>query len=222
MLQQSFVAFCAIGALPLIALAGPDWVERGDAGKDLRTAQVTAGIGGITTIFGELNASGRGENDFEDMYIIRIDQPATFSFSLSNVNFSPSFYLFNITQANEALGLLGKQSDGASSLTLGPTASDDTGAQVTQPGLYALVITFGGNVPRSRNGPIFLFEDEGETSGPDGTGGINPLETWQPTQSFAPGSYLVEVEGVDFADVPSPGTAALIIGGGLFASRRRR
>jgi hypothetical protein len=215
-------AAAALLLLPAAAFAGPDWVERGDAGSTLSTAQVTAGVGTIRSIIGTLQPADRGNGDLEDLYLIRIAQPTTFSFSISAANFSPTLYLFNISLAGEAFGLLGKRADGAGAITLGGTATDGTGAQVTQPGVYMLCVTYEGNVPRSRTGNIFNFTTEGETSGPDGAGGLNPIENWTPSQPLVGGSYDIDMTGVEFADIPSPGSAALVCGAGVLLMRRRR
>jgi hypothetical protein len=214
--------FCSSGAFVSSAFAGPDWVENVDAGSRLQSAQITTGVGEIDSIFGSLGASGATEPDYEDMYIIRIDNPATFRFEILDAPFSPAVYLFNITLGGEAIGLLGKQADGGNDVVLGNQASDATGAQVTLPGLYALVITFEGNAPRSRTGDIFNFTNESETSGPDGSGGINPLETYERGQSYPLVTYLASVDGVEFAQVPSPGALGMLGLAGLMAARRRR
>ncbi len=217
------VLLCAFGALAPSAWAGPDWVENGDAGSSLPFAQITAGVGNIRSIFGSLGASSIVQPDLEDMYIIRIDDPETFKFEIIDAPFSPAVYLYNITLGGEAIGLLGKRGDGAASVTLGNQATDTTGAQVTLPGLYALVVTFNSNQPFSRTGDIFNFASEGETSGPDGPGGINPLAGFQSDNGgISPVTYLADVDGVEFAVVPSPASFGLLGLAGLVAMRRRR
>jgi hypothetical protein len=83
-------------------------------------------------------------------------------------------------------------------------------------------VTYAGNVPQSRTGAIFNFASPTEISGPDGPGGINPLESWNPTVPLVGGNYDLDVDGVDFADVPAPGAAMLLGAAGLLAARRRR
>lgn len=220
--MRVLAAAVGLSILPAVAFAGPDWVEQGDAGSTLSAAQFTRGLGTIRSIVGTLSPADRGQGDLEDLYIIRISQPTTFSFSVNASNFSPTLYLFNISLAGEAFGLLGKRGDGAGSFTMGGTATDTSGAQVTQPGLYMLCITYTGNVPRSRTGNIFNFVSEAETSGPDGAGGTNPLEAWTPTAPLVGGSYDIDMTGVEFADIPSPGSAALVCGASVLLLRRRR
>jgi hypothetical protein len=214
--MRTFFVVALAAGLAAPAFAGPDWVERGDAGSFIATAQITTGIGGIRSLTGELTAAGRGAPDLEDVYIIRIDDPSAFSITLVNANFTPALYLFNLTQASQALGLLGVNG------TLVSTSTDGTQAQVTEPGLYALAVTYAGNIPQSRTGAIFNFTSPTEISGPDGPGGINPLESWNPTVPLVGGNYDLDVDGVDFADVPAPGAAMLLGAAGLLVARRRR
>lgn len=214
--MRTFFVVALAAGLAAPAFAGPDWVERGDAGSFVATAQITTGIGGIRSLTGELSAADRGAADLEDVYIIRIDDPAAFSITLVNANFTPALYLFNLTQASQALGLLGVNG------TLVSTSTDGTQAQVTEPGLYALAVTYAGNIPQSRTGAIFNFASPTEISGPDGPGGINPLQSWNPTVPLVGGTYDLDVDGVDFADVPTPGAVMLLGAAGLLAARRRR
>ncbi|HLP84949.1 MAG TPA: hypothetical protein VK157_11420 [Phycisphaerales bacterium] len=216
------VVVAGLVGLPAVCVAGPDWVERGDAGSSLFTAQITTGVGTIRSITGDLTSSDRGGADLEDLYIIRIVNPGTYSFTVNALNFSPALYLFNISLAGEAFGLVGERGDGALNVVLSGNATDSTGAQVSQPGLYALAVTYSGNRPLSRTGPIFNFASEGETSGPDGQGGINPLESWDPQSPLTGGDYNIVVTGVEFADIPAPGAAAMLMTAGIVAARRRR
>jgi predicted nucleic acid-binding Zn ribbon protein len=90
-MQRAFVVLLLSG-LCAPAFAGPDWVERGDAGSFVNTAQITTGIGGIRSLTGNLNAGSRSAPDLEDVYIIRIDDPSTFSITLNTVDFTPALY----------------------------------------------------------------------------------------------------------------------------------
>lgn len=206
------------------ALAGPDWVEQVDAGSVLSSAQLTRGEGSIRTIQGTLSGALLGPGaDFEDMYIISIAEPATFSFTTANANFNSVMYLLNITQGNEAFGLLGADDVGESSgAILTGVATDGSGAQVTNPGLYALVVTFSGNRCQSRTGNIFRFDTPTEITGPDGVGGTNPHEGWANDGSFSGGEYVIDIVGVEFAEVPAPGTLALAALASAVLVRRRR
>lgn len=212
-------AVCLLGT-SLTAIAGPDWLESGDAGPTVGTAQVTAGVGQLRTIAGQLSL-GVGGGDLEDLYIVSVTDPANFRIDLLNANFDSVLYLFNLTQANEAFGLLANDNSGEGfSPVLTPVATDGTGAQVSSPGIYAIAVCGAGRRPVSINGNIFTFASAVEVSGPDGPGGLNPLSGWQGTGQV--GSYVYELEGTGFAIVPAPGAVALSLAGGVIMLRRRR
>jgi len=212
------VASCAL-ASP--ALAGPDWVERGDAGSGFATAQAVVGIGTPLSITGTLTTNFVGE-DLEDVYLIRITSPTTFRFDVRTSSFDTMLYLFNVTEGQELFGLLANNDSAIStgSFINGPLASDGSGAMVLNPGIYALAISGFNRHPVSRTGDIYTFASTTETSGPDGPGGINPLQEW--VGSGETGEYNILLEGVGYVDVPAPGAAALLGIGGLTALRRRR
>ena len=79
---RPIAAIASVVVVSAPALAGPDWVENIDAGSSLLTAQAVVGIGTPQRISGTLSTGFTG--DFEDIYIIRIDQPTSFSFSMEN------------------------------------------------------------------------------------------------------------------------------------------
>jgi MYXO-CTERM domain-containing protein len=203
-------------AATTVALAGPDWQEIGDAGKFAGSAQRTLGVGAIDSISGEF-AAGFGENDYEDMYLIRIDNPQAFSITVTSSVGQVGLFLFNVTQANEGFGLIARTESGA----LTSTSNDGTQAAVNNPGIYAIAIAVPGWWPSSNGGRIFNFTTEGETSGPDGVGGLLPHTGWQGTAGPI-GEYGVDLIGCGFVDVPSPGALALGGLGGLLLARRRR
>lgn len=223
MKNARLIVAVGLSAIPSIALAGPDWVEGGaDAGGTVASAQVLLGTGQLRSLSGSLS-SGFGEPDFEDMYLIRITDPAEFSFTLVNAQFNASMYLFNVTQANEAFGLLGNLDSDLEDFRprLAAQATDGSGAQVSNPGVYALVITSNGRRPISGNGQIFSFgEDVGEISGPDGPGAARPHTGW--TGQGLNGVYSIAIDGATFVDVPTPGVASVGLVAIVAAARRRR
>lgn len=207
-----------------VALAGPDWVEVGDAGSTVGSAQVPlrpTGVTFLSSIQGSL-ASGVGVSDYEDLYLIRITDPVAFSITPATADFNPVFYLFNLTLANEALGLLANddQSEENNFPLLTQFSTDGTMVQVANPGDYILAVTGSGRTPISRAGQIFSFEDPTEISGPDGPGGLNPLMAW--VGEGQTGDYRIDFEEVDFPQTPTPGAAGALIMGGLLVNRRRR
>jgi len=210
---------------------GPDWVEQGDAGSTIGSAQLVLGLGQIESIVGTLSSGTAAGTtigdpgsppDFEDVYLLRIETPGAFSFQVMNANFDPQLFLFNVTIPGEGLGLLANNDTPMSMLPfLTSPATDGTGATVLLPGVYALGVSGLGRVPVSRTGLIFNFASPTEVSGPDGLGGTNPLSGW--TGVGQTGGYLVEMTGVGFFDIPAPGGAAvMLLGLGVTGGRRRR
>ncbi len=221
-IAQGLVAVVGLAALPAVALAGPDWVEHGDAGSGYTSAQAANGLlGQLTSISGSLN-SGFDGPDYEDCYLVRISDPVTFKFQITNAGFAIQLWLFNITLAGQAYGLLANQEGPfENSAILLPASTDGTGVVIDTPGDYMLAITGRGNVPLSRTGAIFNFTAPQEISGADGPGGLNPLTGWSgPGQT---GGYSIELTGAAPPNIPAPGSIAMAIAGaGMIVSRRRR
>lgn len=210
-----------IAILSAAAAAGPDWTEVGDAGSFVSSAQTPLGAGTISTISGSLGGEGE-TGDFEDMYIIRVDEPTSFRLELLNPNFDAQLFLFNITLAGGGLGLLAN--DNADANTVNPVltsiATDGSNAVLDLPGIYAVAVAGAGRSPVSDAGLIFDFASPTEISGADGPGGLLRHTGW--VGEGAVGAYSVELEGVDFAKIPAPGVAAVLGLGVVFAGRRRR
>jgi hypothetical protein len=108
----------------VVATAGPAWVEGGDGDDDAGSlpgnAQVTVGGAVMLTISGSLDgaAAANGVADFEDMYVIQIDDPDSFSattaFFPGSTEFDSRLFLFRVDpdQAGSGLGLLGNEDTG--------------------------------------------------------------------------------------------------------------
>src|SRR5437762_13677926 len=107
---KRFMGVAVIGALNVSVIAGPEWVEQGDAGSLPANAQTVSGGGGtVQKISGALLGAGlNGVGDFEDMYLIQITDPAAFSASTTFVGggdaqFDSQLWLLKM----DGLGLLG-------------------------------------------------------------------------------------------------------------------
>lgn len=203
------------------ALAGPDWIEDGDAGSSLDGAQDTTSVGQLTSLAGSL-----GGADQEDVYRLSVLGADDFSMPVSfglmgDMDFNPSLWLFD----SEGFGVLANDDDpltgGIGARLLTP--STDGVTLLLPPGEYFLAITESGNVPlsfRPTGGgdgifeEIFFFEDALEVSGPDGAGADNPLAAWSGGDGGG-GNYGVVI-------TPAPSSLALLAMSGLFAGRRRR
>jgi len=212
------------------ALAGPDWIEDGDAGSSLSTAQDTTAKGQVRTLAGIIE--GPQNNDTEDVYKIRVEDNDTFESAMQfglrgDTEFDAALWLFDA----QGFGVLANDdnpfSDGTEAVLTVPSSDGVTLA--LPPGNYFLAVTQSGNVPlgllsefgrgeqSETLAPIFEFTAEREVSGPDGPAGGSPLADWS---GFPQGGGMAGGYGVDIT--PTPGTAATLAIAAAFASRRRR
>ncbi|MBS0196690.1 MAG: DVUA0089 family protein [Planctomycetes bacterium] len=219
------VVLCALIGCAGVAIAGPDWLESGDAGSSIRNAQIPTrpvGAEGLLSISGALS-NAFDAPDYEDLYFIRITNPANFVIRPAFADFDPVLYLFNVTLNGEGYGLLGNdnESNMSNMPKLRNMSTDGTQVIVQYPGDYVLAVTTAGRFPVSRTGAIFNFASDTEISGPDGPGGINPLEGWQ--GSGRTGRYGFTLEATDFPATPAPGALGVLgVGLAAAATRRRR
>ena len=202
------------------ALAGPEWIEQGDAGRLVGTAQKTLGEGNLTSIAGDL-AGGLFGGDFEDMYLISVLNPAAFSITIHSADFDAQLFIFNVTLPGQAFGLLANDntSEGSNPVLL-PNSTDGTNTGITAPGIYLIGISGSGRNPVSSTGQIFFYGNPTEISGADGPGGLNPHNDW--AGDGVGGSYVLTLTGAGFYDLPAPGALALLGLAALVGHRRRR
>lgn len=203
----------ALGAAAPAALGGPVWCETGEAGKMLTTAEAPVGVGSIGKIKGMLSGVvlsggvGTGTGDFVDVYRVYIRFPNLFTATTVNPQsddpFDTHLWLFD----HQGFGLLANDN----SVGLGPfsqigNASDDgTLVTILQPGIYYIAVSGRQHVPVSSNGPIFATAAQTEVSGPDGSGGADPLLDWAGPPLI--GNYEIDFTGVGFP--PCPGDVNL-------------
>jgi hypothetical protein len=183
--------------------AGPCFIEPGgtDAGSLPTTAMPTTGVGTIQCIRGKWAAPAETPGDFEDMYIIFINDPLNFcaktviSSDMTDccggpwtpsmqysTNFNTQLWVFR-SNGHGALanddrfpivppGLSG----------MGHLSNDGSGEAITTPGIYYIAISGGPNRdPVDHLGQlIFNQASTTEVSGPDGLGGLamNPIANW--------------------------------------------
>ncbi len=220
-MQSVIRASLLLTASTSLVVAGPDWTEVGDAGSFLGSAQTPLGVGAISRISGSLGGEGES-GDFEDMFIISVDEPMAFRLELLNPGFDAQLFIFNITFSGGALGLLAN--DNANAGTTDPIltsmSTDGSSAVLDLPGIYAVAIAGAGRNPTSDNGLIFDLANPFEISGADGPGGLLRHTGW--TGEGEVGDYAVELEGIDFAKIPAPAVTLPIAMLGLAATRRRR
>lgn len=180
------------------ALAGPEWPETGDAGDTPNTAQKIFGAPPLDGISGDLDGLLRS-GDFQDMFLIRIEDYTTFSMSteiggFSSTDFNVQLFLFD----KFGVGQLANDdiSTGDPDAAMGNTATDGTGFALTSNGFYFVAISGFNSDPLSISGfPIFDQVTTVEVSGPDGFGGSTPIASWN--SDGETGHYKVFLTGAD-------------------------
>lgn len=224
------------------AFAGPEWPETADAGSFPFDAQIVFGAGPLFSIKGSLSLAVNGPGDFEDMFLIKIDDPALFC---AKTIFQPAQCgkcFMNPTQPTafdtqlwifktDGRGLLGNDDDPGDPprSRLSGASNDGSGAAITTPGLYYIAISGGpANDPQSSSGAIFNQVNPTEISGPDGPGGANPIIAW--TGGGPVGQYQIMLCGASFVehnDIPTTSewglivlAIALIVGGAVVIRKR--
>jgi len=212
------IAFASLSTC--MALAGPDWTEVGDAGGTIESAQVPLGNGEIHSLSGRLGT--RGVNpDYEDMYFIGIAEPTSFVLEINNTDFDAQLFIFHVTLAGGALGLLANDDRDVESLNprLVSASTDGTEVFIDLPGDYLVAVAGKGRNPVSVSGLIFNIEDPTEISGADGPGGLMRHTGWEGQGQT--GSYRVDMEGTVFPAVPAPASAVALLAVGLTGRRKR-
>lgn len=218
-----------IGFMPAGVIAGPIWPE-GAAGRLPAFAEpVTVPV---THITGALTGSlfrGVEANDFEDMYQIRIldehqcggkgfTANTTWMVTPGGINdFNTQLWLFDAA----GRGLLGNDDagPGVPQSFISFPANDLTLQPFPGPGIYYLAITGFNDDPLSPGGQIFNQSSPFEISGPDGPGGLLPINNWTSSGSSDIGLYDIQLECV--GAVPEPAACSLLLVGVALALTRR-
>ncbi|HVZ92907.1 MAG TPA: hypothetical protein VG797_00200 [Phycisphaerales bacterium] len=217
------ISMAVTAMLSARAVAGPEYTEPpGDAGSTKASAASATMIPGSGHITGSLSGVAlvsevRGAPDFEDMYIIEIQQPGRWQVTTSPLvgrhsafaEFDSVLWLF---EYEDERGLLANHDRAASDqgARLRNFSTDGTGIVVDEPGLYLLAISVVGRRPVDMNGqPLFQFLSTTEVSGPDGS--PLPLHHWMGSPvNQTPGSYVIEISVPPCpGDVDSDGTVGL-------------
>ena len=208
---QAIVAKLGFGALLLVsmgssAMFGPDWEEGGnDAGNTLNTAAAVLAPPGnqaMNSIHGCLGCKA-GQGDFEDMYLIYINDPANFQLSTvpadgGSADFDSKILVFDAG----GHALLGnddvQEGQPYSRVRSEPTAICNVNVEITVPGLYFFAITSSErNSTVDVEGvqvPGFPTNMTEEIFCATASGAANQLDGW--TGSGEQGFYTIACSGV--------------------------
>jgi hypothetical protein len=175
------------------------WMELGDAGDTLATANNTAGIGVLNSIVGTLPDQPDDTN--VDLFLIYIPDLSLFSATTDNGGtelLESWLYLF------DASGM-GVAASGSSTGSFNATIS--LGSLSGPAGIYYLAVTRFDTVPQNASGAIFpdLFSEStsGEVLGPTGPGGGEPLANWAAPDFLDSQQYQIDLSGAQFASEPA-------------------
>jgi hypothetical protein len=219
----SLLLTCAVGistltAGPCTAGAGV-WNEGdggdGDAGKLPASANVTTGVGSLTTICGNLTDSAGGA----DMYEISITG-TSFSAITSlrgTSTLDPALYLFSASGASAVGQFAENDISGTNDQAQILVASGLT------PGTYFIVIAPDNQQPTSAGGDEIFGNITGTTGQVTPVASNTILKSWTDTGDSS-GQYVISLTDAGFAQAPEPAAFALV-GAGLLALaglKRRR
>jgi len=203
--------FVVAGALAVSVSASAGVIFTEDAGDLPGTALVVDGGSGP---IGAIAGTTSGPDDGVDMYMIFIDDPASFMASTEDINggsadWDTMLWLFDA----EGLGVLAN--DDGEYLQSTISFPNEAGDPIPAAGIYFLAISGYDDEPMSDSGYIFGSLNN---SAPNGEGASDPITSWSGFDDEA-GSYLIALSGVSF--VPTPGAVGLFGVAGLMAIRRR-
>ncbi len=201
------------GVFSMPASAGPTWPEGPEAGPLPDSSQKINGAGPILAISGSLGgppipgpliARGLG-GDFQDMYLVRIDDPSVFRASTDPdldgfADFDTQLFLFTGPDHPDGPGLGIFANDESPSATGGESFINGNVNDGSMPPQlianvhYFLAISGFDSDPGNAGGAIFNQALPEERSGPDGAGGMAPIENWNSNGDF--GLYQISLQGV--------------------------
>lgn len=171
------------------AVASP-WNEIGDAGSLPASAQTTAGSGPLTSIQGRL-----ATDIDQDVYCIRVTDPAAFQAVLTCVAFSGNdLWLF------DAAGVGVAHNDACSG------GQTNVGSPlVTTGGLYYLAVSPSADDALNGALPIWNPPSASGQRSPDGPGAPGPISGWSNAGVVSNfNNYTIQLSGASFCDPATP------------------
>ncbi|MCA8977168.1 MAG: hypothetical protein KDC98_20775, partial [Planctomycetes bacterium] len=186
MLRNTLVSSLAFATS--LAIPAQTWTESGDAGDLPNTVQPALGSGPLTQIVGNL-ATGD-----VDLYLIRVDDPATFTCSsVGGATWDTQLWIFD----RLGRGISFKDDDG-------PLQSTLTGQFIAAPGHVIIGISRYDNDPLdASNQELWLDQPYNVERQPDGPGAANVFTHWSGTTNTS-AAYTLTLAGASFA---APATA---------------
>ncbi len=208
----------ALSLLAAGALQAQTYVEVGDSGANLGSAQPTGTSSGqgLNTIMGSILNGLDG-----DFFYINITNPMTFSAStVGGSSLDTMLYLF--TQNGSPIYL---NDDAAGGMSLQSTLPSGNPFGTLQIGTYIIGISLSGAEPINA-GNQNLFADalfSTDLRGPR-AGALGPVTGVRQATSGETGPYSIFLTGAATSSIPEPGTLALVglSGLGVFLAARRR
>jgi hypothetical protein len=209
-----------VAAIALGMASSPyaQWIEQGDAGQLLSTAQTVTGSGTLSFIRGMI--SGDGDVDMFRVYISDFSIFSAHTESQYSLR-DTQLYLFDSSgfgvAFNDDIDTLGGNE--RSRLQVGSPLYASRA-----PGIYYLAISSWDNDPfwRLNNGnPDYIFPavaNGGIAVGP--RAGAGALLDWDDMSGFYQGAYQISLTGV--SAVPEPGSMLALAGGLALFLRRRK
>lgn len=212
---KSLAALMLGGLYAAAASSANVYVETGDAGQTIATAQAVNTLVGGTALDAIQGTLSSGADLFK-IYLTggQAFSATTTASSIAFNNFDTELFLFN----SLGLGVYANDDDasaggGQSTLPAGP------GFAPTASGVYYLGIAGTGYLPVSTGGQIFgAFFSTTNVVGPSGPGGGAALSNWSSVSSES-GAYQIVLTGAQFlpSAVPEPPVWTLMLFGGIAA-----
>lgn len=161
------------------------WAEV-NAGDLPRTAELTVGNGVLSRIQGTLSPDAD-----VDMYVIRVDDPATFSCStVGGAAYDTQLWMFSL----DGRGISFKDDDTSI------LQSTLTGAFLAEPGKVLIAVArYNNDAEDGAGNELWLDAPFTLERAPDGPGALSPVSAWDGATAGPAGAYTLLLTGASFA-----------------------